>query len=280
MLCSMMHPTPSSIDPPPKVALFVTCMVDSLYPSVGMATVELLERHGAHVVFPDDQTCCGQPAFNAGHRDEARKLAANFLDVFGPLLENGEVDAVVAPSGSCVAMVRHSFQILMEEGPDSRTRERARLVAARTHELSEYLVDVLGVEATKASASGSVTYHACCHLLRDLKVDRQPRTLLGNLKGVEMVDLEEAEECCGFGGAFAVWNSEISTEMGLRKARNLDASGAEVVAVSDVGCMTHINGILIRGGHRCRAVHIAELLAGDPANDPASDPVGDPVGDA
>ena len=131
------------------------------------------------------------------------------------------------------------------------------------YELTAYLVDVLGVESTGATAEGPVTYHACCHLSRDLGVDRQPRTLLGNLEGAELVELEEDDECCGFGGAFSVWIPEISTAMGLRKARHLDATGAEIVAVGDVGCMAHINGILVRGGHRCRAVHIAELLAGD-----------------
>jgi len=267
MLCSMSQSTPSSGRPPPKVALFVTCMVDAMYPRVGMAAVALLERHGAEVVFPEGQTCCGQPAFNAGHRDEARTLASNFLDVFGPLIEGGEVDAIVAPSGSCVATVKHSFRILMEEGASDEMRDRAHLVGDHTHELTEYLVDVLGVETTGAKAHGPITYHACCHLLRDLGVDRQPRLLLDNLEGPELVELEEAEECCGFGGAFAVWNSEISTEMGLRKARHLDASGAESVAVGDVGCMTHINGILVRVGHRCRAVHIAEILSGDREGD-------------
>ncbi len=238
-------------------------MVDAMYPRVGMASVELLERHGAEVVFPENQTCCGQPAFTSGHWKEARKLALSFLDVFGPLVEGGEVDAIVAPSGSCVAYVKHSFRILLEGGAPKETRERARLVGDRTHELTEYLVDALGVETTGTKSTRSITYHACCHLLRELRVDRQPRTLLESLEGGELVDLEESEECCGFGGAFAVLNSEISTEMGRRKARHLDASGAQVVAVGDVGCMTHLNGILVRGGHRCRAVHIAELLAGD-----------------
>ncbi len=263
MLCSMVHPTPQSDNPRPRVALFVTCMVDAMYPRVGMASVELLERHGAEVVFPENQTCCGQPAFTAGHWKEARKLAMSFLDVFGPLVEGGEVDAIVAPSGSCVAYVKHSFRILLEGGAPEETRERARLVGDRTYELTEYLVDALGVETTGTKSTRSITYHACCHLLRELRVDRQPRTLLESLEGGELVELEEAEECCGFGGAFAVWSSEISTEMGRRKARHLDASGAQVVAVGDVGCMTHMNGILVRGGHRCRAVHIAELLAGD-----------------
>ena len=267
MLCAMVHPTSPSDGPRPKVALFATCMVDTMYPRVGVASVELLERHGASVVFPDNQTCCGQPAFTAGHRKEARKLAVSFLDVFGPLVEGDQVDAIVAPSGSCVTTVKHSFGILLQEGVSEKTEEQARLVAERTYELTEYLVDVLGVETTGAKATGSLTYHACCHLLRELRVDRQPRMLLENLEGGDFVELEESEECCGFGGGFAVWNSEISTEMGRRKARHLDATGAQAVAVGDVGCMTHMNGILVHGGHRCRAVHIAELLAGEDEGD-------------
>lgn len=247
----------------PRVALFVTCMVDAMYPDVGVATVELLERHGAHVVFPEDQTCCGQPAFNAGDRKGATKLALRFLDVFGPLVERGDVDAIVAPSGSCASMVRHSFRILLENGGPAGAPERARCVAERTYELTEYLVDVLGVESAGGHRSGPTTYHACCHLKRELGVDRQPRLLLEAMEGAEMVELQGADECCGFGGVFALWNAEISTEMGRRKARHLDASGADIVAMGDVGCVTHMNGILIRDGHTCRAVHVAELLAGE-----------------
>ena len=260
MLCPMLDSTPLPSGRTPRVALFVTCMVDVMYPDVGMAAVRLLRDHGTEVVFPEGQTCCGQPAFNSGRRAEARKLAAGFLDVFGPLLESGVVDAIVAPSGSCAAMVRHSYDVLLAD--ESRdVAERARRVAERTYELTEYLVDVLGVESTDSRSDQRITYHACCHLLRDLGVDRQPRLLLEGLRDEGVVDLEGAEECCGFGGVFALWNAEISTEMGRRKARNLDATGAEVVAVADVGCMTHMNGILTRDGHRCRAVHIAELLA-------------------
>ena len=260
MLCPMLDPKPLQSTRKPRVALFVTCMVDVMYPEVGMAAVSLLRDHGAELVFPEGQTCCGQPAFNSGRRAEARKLAIGFLDVFGPLVEAGEVDAIVAPSGSCSAMVRHSYTLLLADA-SPKVAERARRVADCTYELTEYLVDVLGVESTNARSDRRITYHACCHLLRDLGVDRQPRLLLEGLRGKEIIDLEGAEECCGFGGIFALWNADISTEMGRRKARTLDASGAEVVAVADVGCMTHMNGILTRDGHRCRAVHIAELLA-------------------
>ncbi|KPK79027.1 MAG: Fe-S oxidoreductase [Gemmatimonas sp. SM23_52] len=244
----------------PRVALFVTCMVDTLYPRVGMAAVDLLERHGADVVFPHEQTCCGQPAFNAGYRADARRMARHFLAVFWPLIDQRRIDAIVAPSGSCVAMVRHFYRILFDEAASDEDRRRALQVGAATYELTEYLVDVLGVEVIDAQVKGKLTYHPCCHLLRELGVDAQPRRLLAGLRGAELVELPGADECCGFGGLFALKNAEISTAMGRRKARNLAASGADLVVMNDVSCMTHLNGILKRQGHRCRAVHIAELL--------------------
>lgn len=258
--------TPLPTDRKPKVALFVTCMVDVMYPEIGVAAVRLLRDHGAEVVFPEGQTCCGQPAYNSGRCTEAQELVRGFLNVFGPLVEDDEVDAIVVPSGSCAAMVRHSYAVLLENG-NQKVKERASRVAEFTYELTEYLVDVLGVESTDGRLDRRTTYHACCHLLRDLGVDRQPRLLLEGLPGKEIVGLEGAEDCCGFGGIFSLWNAGISTEMGRRKARNLDASGAEVVAMADVGCMMHMNGILTRDGHRCRAVHIAELL-GDSEDPP------------
>jgi L-lactate dehydrogenase complex protein LldE len=247
-------------EPPRRVALFVTCMVDTLYPQVGMATVELLERHGLEVIFPQEQTCCGQPAFNAGFRPEARALARRFLDIFGPLLENDEVDAVIAPSGSCVTMTSHFYQALFEENESSDDRRRAETLAAATFELTEFLVDVLGASSTGARVARKVTYHASCHLLRELGVDAQPRLLLSNLEGAEIVELPGSEECCGFGGLFAIKNAPISTAMGDRKLLNLAESGADIVALCDVSCMAHINGLLRRRGHPCEAVHVAEVL--------------------
>ncbi len=242
----------------PKVALFVTCMVDALYPQVGMAAVDLLERHGAQVVFPTDQTCCGQPAFNAGHPVDARTMARHFIDVFWPLVHGGDVDAIVAPSGSCVAMVRHGYTLLFEQGNEDRGR--AADLSRVTYELSEYLVDILDVDCSETSVAGTITYHPCCHLLRDLHVDRQPRQLLETIGGAQFVDLPGAEECCGFGGLFAIKHAPISTAMGRQKVRNLQTSGADLVVMNDAGCMAHVNGILERDGHTCRAVHIAELL--------------------
>jgi L-lactate dehydrogenase complex protein LldE len=235
-------------------------MVDQLYPDVGLAAVELLERFGAEVVFPDAQTCCGQPAFNAGYRDDARAMARHFIDVFWPLLDRGEVDAIVAPSGSCVAMVKKHYPLLFEEGRDRPYLGKAMAVANVAYELTQYLVDILGVEDTGASFADSVTYHPCCHLLRELDVDAQPRSLLSSLHGAKVVDLPNEKECCGFGGLFAIRNAEISTEIGRRKVRNIEASGADVVVVNDVSCMTHLNGILKRENKTPRVLHISELL--------------------
>lgn len=246
--------------PPRKVALFVTCMVDMIYPEVGMSTAELLERLGLEVVFPYDQTCCGQPAFNAGHREEARALARRFLDVFEPLVKQGVVEAIVAPSGSCTTMTRHFYPVLFEDPAFAAERARAEALAAVTFELTEFLVDALGVTRLGSHFEGKLTYHACCHTLRESGIDRQPRALLANVEGAELVELAGAEECCGFGGLFAVKNSGISTAMGQRKCLNLAQSEADVVALCDVSCMTHINGLLSRQGQHCRAVHIAEIL--------------------
>ena len=248
--------------PPRRVALFVTCMVDMLYPEVGMATAEVLERLGVEVVFPYEQTCCGQPAFNAGYRDEARVLAQRFIDIFEPLIKQGVVDAIVAPSGSCTTMTSHFYSAALFEDPEYITlRQRAENLAAVTFELTEFLVDVLGITRLNNSHfDGKLTYHACCHLLRELGIDEQPRALLDSVSGAEVVDLPGSDECCGFGGLFSVKNAAISTAMGHRKAINLAQSGADVVALCDVSCMTHINGVLSRQAQKCRAVHIAEIL--------------------
>jgi len=235
-------------------------MVDTLYPEVGLASVDLLERHGATVVFPEQQTCCGQPAFNAGYRDEARRMAQHFLNVFGPLIENHQVDAIVAPSGSCVAMVKHFYEVLFAGSGQEKERQRVDDLSAVTYELTQYLVDILGVEDTAAEYDGAITYHPCCHLLRELAIDTQPQQLLSTIDGAEIVQLQAEHECCGFGGLFALKNAGISTAMGQRKVECIVQSGADVVAVNDVSCMTHINGLLRKTEHECRAVHIAELL--------------------
>lgn len=250
---------------PTRVALFVTCMVDALYPEVGMATAELLEQQGIEVYFPVDQTCCGQPAFNSGFRTEARSMARHFLDVFEPLVRNGVVDAIVAPSGSCIAMVAHHYETLFESASDGADLARAATVAAETYELTEFLVDVLGVTSTNAVFEGRLAYHACCHTLRELGVDRQPRLLLAAVEGQVPVELPGSDECCGFGGLFAIKNAAISAAMDERKAIHIADCKADVVALCDVSCMTHINGMLSRRGQHGRAVHIAQILTGEGA---------------
>ncbi len=238
------------------VQLFITCIVDTLYPETGEAVVKVLERAGARVEFPAGQTCCGQPAYNAGMREQARKMAMHTIQVF-----EAAPGPVVIPSGSCAAMIRHGYLELF--AGEQEWLPRARALAERTYEFTEYLVDCLGVTRLGARFEGRLTYHASCHLLRELGVDRQPRALLNALQGVELVELPGADECCGFGGVFSVEHPEISAAMLERKLANLDASGAQVVVACDAGCITNINGGLQRRGKTARAVHLAELLAHD-----------------
>jgi len=236
-----------------QVQLFVTCIVDTLYPEVGEAVVRVLRRLGASVDFPAGQTCCGQPAFNAGLRLQARPMAEHTIRVF----EKAPGDIVI-PSGSCAGMVRHGYPELFADDPE--WLQRARALAERTYEFSEYLVDVLGVSDVGARLPGKLTYHASCHLLRDMGVDHQPRALLEAVQDAEVVELSGAAECCGFGGVFSVEHPEISAAMLWRKIDNIEASGAEWVVSCDGGCITHINGGLSRMGKPRRAIHIAQLL--------------------
>jgi L-lactate dehydrogenase complex protein LldE len=238
---------------PGLVQLFVTCIVDTLYPEVGEAVVHVLQRAGAEVAFPSGQTCCGQPAFNAGMRSEASKMAKHTIEVF-----EGTAGVVVVPSGSCAAMIRHSYLELFEG--DDEWLPRARALAKRTYELTEYLVDVLKVTDLGASFPSRITYHSSCHLLRELGVDRQPRILLSNVRGAQFVELPGAQECCGFGGVFSVEHPELSGAMLERKINNLESTAAPLVVSCDAGCITNINGGLKRRGKQQRAVHIAEIL--------------------
>jgi L-lactate dehydrogenase complex protein LldE len=237
----------------PTVQLFITCIMDTLYPEIGEAIVHVLQRAGARVEFPPDQTCCGQPAFNAGMRHQALPLAMHTIQVFektqGP---------VIIPSGSCAAMIRHSYLELFAEDP--QWLPRARALAARTYEFTEFLVDYLGVTDVGARYPGKISYHSSCHLLRSLGVDRQPRVLLAAIRDAELVDLPYSTDCCGFGGVFSVKQPEISSAMLERKIANIEASGALLVVTCDAGCKTNINGGLHRQGKTQRAVHIAELL--------------------
>ncbi|RPI88597.1 MAG: (Fe-S)-binding protein [Chloroflexi bacterium] len=239
---------------PPQAQLFITCIADTLYPQIGEATVSILKRSGVQVGFPQGQTCCGQPAFNAGMHQQARQIAEHTIRVFEQTL--GEI---VIPSGSCAAMIRHHYPGLFVG--DNVWYARAKAIADRTFELTEYLVDVLGIVDVGARYPGKVTYHSSCHLLRELGVDRQPRLLLANVREAEFIEMPYTDECCGFGGVFSVEQPEISAAMLDRKIINITTSQAPVVVACDAGCITHINGGLHRRGMQQRAVHIAEILA-------------------
>jgi L-lactate dehydrogenase complex protein LldE len=235
-----------------EAALFVTCLVDQFFPEVGEASVRLLERSGRRVVFPGEQTCCGQPAFNMGYRDEARRLARRFIEIFEPYEE------IVAPSGSCVSMVRKFYPELFESEP--KWQERARGLGEHVFELTEFLH--ANAFEPRSRFQGKVTYHASCHLLRELGVRKQPRDLLTRVPGVELVEMNAAEVCCGFGGAFSVKMSGLSEAMLNDKLASAEATGADVLTATDCGCLMHLGGALSRRGSALRAIHIAEILAG------------------
>lgn len=234
--------------------LFVTCLVDTFFPEVGEATVRVLRRAGVSVQFPRDQTCCGQPMFNAGLRSEARRIAEHTMYVF-----EAAAGDIVIPSGSCAHMIRHNYPELFDGDPV--LLKRARDLAGRTYEFTEYLVDVLGVTDLRATWEGAITYHPTCHLHRGLGVDRQPRALLEHVRGAQVRPLNEAEDCCGFGGVFSVEHPELSAEMLKRKISNLEATGADTLVVCDTGCLLHLQGGLQRARRSQHVRHIAEVLA-------------------
>ncbi|GAA3387528.1 (Fe-S)-binding protein [Cryptosporangium minutisporangium] len=234
-----------------RVALFLTCFNDTVFPETGKAVVRLLERLGHTVEFPLAQTCCGQMHFNTGYQREAIPLARNFVDVFG------EYDAVVAPSGSCAGMVRHFYPRLAEVAGDPSLSS----VGPRVYELSEFLIDVAKVEDVGAYFPHRVTYHPTCHSLRMLHVDDKPLRLLRNVRGLELLELSGAEECCGFGGTFAVKNAETSTAMLADKVRHVLDTGAEVCTAGDNSCLMHIGGGLSRLRTGVGTLHLAEILA-------------------
>jgi L-lactate dehydrogenase complex protein LldE len=239
---------------PVTVQLFVTCILDTIYPQIGEAVVDVLERAGCTIEFQPEQTCCGQPSFNAGLHNEARKIAKHTIEVFekstGPL---------VVPSGSCAGMVRYNYPALFKD--DLVWLPRAQALAERTFEFTEYLVDQLGIADVGACFPSKVTYHSSCHLFREMGIDRQPRLLLKNVRDLELVELPETTDCCGFGGVFSIEQPEISAEMMKRKIANVESTGAPLVVSCDAGCMTNINGGLHRMGKTQRAIHIAEILA-------------------
>jgi L-lactate dehydrogenase complex protein LldE len=248
--------TSSTSNPPQRVALFATCLVDQFFPEVGLATLRVLERLGITAEFPPGQTCCGQPFFNMGHRQEARAVALHTLSVFEPY------DAVVLPSGSCTAMVRVFGPDLFEPGDPVRARMEA--LAAKTFELSQFLVQRLGVAAVSSSFEGSVAYHDGCHCLRELRVRDEPRRLLQSVAGCRLVEMEGSDACCGFGGTFSVKFAEVSSAMVADKVASIEATGASCVVSTDSSCLMQINGALKRRGSSVRALHLAQVLAGDP----------------
>jgi L-lactate dehydrogenase complex protein LldE len=237
-----------------KVALLVTCINDALYPETGKAVVALLERLGVEVDFPMAQTCCAQPMVNTGYLDEAVPVVRTFVEAFAGY------DAVVVPSGSCAGSVRHQHAMVARRSGDPGL-ERAVAEGPWAYELTEFLVDVLGVTDVGASFPHRVAYHPTCHSLRMLGVGDRPRRLLEAVHGLELVDLPHAQECCGFGGTFAIKNADTSVAMGADKARHVRGTGAEVLVAGDNSCLTHIGGILSRQRSGVRVMHLAEVLA-------------------
>jgi len=238
-----------------RIALFVTCLADTLFPAVGRATVRLLERLGHRVEFPQAQTCCGQMHINTGYVRDALPLVRHYIETFEPS------DVIVAPSGSCVGSVRHQYAMVARRCGDEKLARRAEAVAARTYELSQLLVDVLGVEDVGAFYPHRVTYHPTCHSLRLLRVGERPLRLLRNVAGIDLVELPDAEVCCGFGGTFALKNADVSTAMLADKMRNVVGTRAEVCTAGDSSCLMHIGGGLSRLRAGVKTVHLAEILA-------------------
>ncbi|HEV8264296.1 MAG TPA: (Fe-S)-binding protein [Gemmatimonadales bacterium] len=236
-----------------RVSLFVTCLADQVWPSAAAGAVRVLRRLGCVVEFDERQTCCGQPAFNTGYRPEARALARRCIEIF----ESSGTDAIVSPSGSCTAMVHHYAELFEEAG----WRARACAVADRTHELSAFLVNRLGVEDVGASFAGRLAWHDACHGLRDLGIRNEPRRLLRHVRGVELVELPNAESCCGFGGTFSVKYPEISVAMLDEKVEAIERAGVDAVVSGDASCLMQIGGRLSRRGSSVRTLHLADVLA-------------------
>jgi L-lactate dehydrogenase complex protein LldE len=238
-----------------RVALMVTCINDTLFPDTGKAVVRLLRRLGVDVDFPEQQSCCGQPMVNTGYLDEAVPVVRNFARAFAGY------DAVVTPSGSCAGSVRHQHGIVARRSGDAALERATAELSPRTYELSEFLVDVLGVVDVGAYFPHTVTYHPTCHSLRMLGVGDRPERLLRAVRGLRLVDLRDADQCCGFGGTFALKNSDTSVAMGSDKARHVVESGAEVLVAGDNSCLMHVGGLLSRQRSGIRVLHLADVLA-------------------
>lgn len=238
--------------PGTQASLFVTCIIDQLYPEVGVSVVRVLRKLGVKIDFPQDQTCCGQPLYNSGFTRQARQLARRVIKSFG------SSQYVVVPSGSCAAMMRVFYLDLFEDDP--HLRQQAQQLASKVYEFSEFLVNVLGVEDVGATYSESVTYHPSCHLLRELEVREAPGKLLGKVAGLELVDLPSQESCCGFGGAFSVKYPHISEEMLADKVSNVTSTRADTLVSCDMSCLMNIGGALSRQGHNIKIRHLAQVL--------------------
>ncbi|MCU0227846.1 MAG: (Fe-S)-binding protein [Bryobacterales bacterium] len=237
-----------------RVSIFVTCLVDQLFPKTGLAMATVLERLGYSIEFREDQTCCGQPAFNSGFRDEARTVARHFLKVFA------DADYVVLPSGSCTAMCSHHFSELFRDDPAALYQVHA--LEPRIWEFSRFLLEVAKVDDVGASFPGRVTYHDSCHALRELSIKQGPRTLLRKVRGLELVEMDTAEECCGFGGTFSAKFAELSGAMARTKVESIRRTGASAVVSIDSSCLMQIQGAMRREGLKVQALHLAEVLAG------------------
>jgi L-lactate dehydrogenase complex protein LldE len=251
----MSVPTTVQAGKPARVQLLVTCLVDHFAPDTAEAVVRVLERQGIEVLVPADQTCCGQPACNAGARPDAAAMARHTIAVL-----EADPAPIVIPSGSCTDMLVHQAPALLADDP--AWAGRAQAVAARTFEFTQFLVDVLGLSSVPCTGTGTLAYHACCHGLRGVGIVNQPRQLLDHVPGATVVPLPEDDTCCGFGGLFAVKLPDISGAMLERKCRQIAISGADTIVVTDVSCAMHMQGGLDRQGRPVRVRHIAEILAG------------------
>ncbi len=248
----------------PRVALFVTCLVDIMRPSVGFAAVKLLEQAGCEVSVPRAQTCCGQPAYNSGDRPDARAIARNVIEAFEPF------DYTVVPSGSCAGMLRKHYPALFAD--DADMSQRAAAFAGKVHELISFLADVMKMTSVDAQYFGTVTYHDSCSSLREIGLKEQPRRLLYSVKGLEIRELEDSDVCCGFGGTFSVKYPDISNAMVSQKAAKVAETGAPLLLGNDLGCLMNIAGKLSRDGKPVYARHIAEILAMETAEPPLCAP--------
>ncbi|MFQ5788731.1 MAG: (Fe-S)-binding protein [Thermodesulfobacteriota bacterium] len=236
-----------------KAYIFITCLVDTFYPQVGESMVKVLRKLGVDLGFPEDQTCCGQPAFNSGFQSDARVLAERFLSIFN------KDDYIVCPSGSCSAMVKVYYKELFKNDPD--LFKIAEKISARVYEFSEYIVNVLKKDDVGASYDGKVTYHDSCHALRELRIKNEPRKLIESVKGIEFIEMKLNDSCCGFGGTFSVKFPDVSISMLNEKIESIVDTGADSVISTDMGCLMQIGGALSRRDIPIKAMHIAELLA-------------------